>query len=122
MRRVLTTLILVLCALSSGCGAATTHTFVEPVPLPLRIQLWPAVAVSYTDTRVACLLPADVGDGTFNYGIVDMFDSKGPIDRIAYSRVINMPCTPITIYCGYKEYGKEAVMINQTVEPVGECR
>ena len=123
MRRVLPLLTLVLCALLVGCGAAPTPApFIEPAPLPLRIQMWPGVAVSYIDTRINCHLPADVGDGQFIFGISGIFHSEGPIDRITISRVINMPCTPIHIYCGYAEHGKKPVMVLEDVVPNGECR
>lgn len=107
-----------------GCAPAPKAVFVAPAPLPLRIQMFPQIAAAYVDHRISCILPADVGDGRFVFGITDMFHSEGPIDRIMYDRVIRMPCEdqPFKVYCGYKEQGKELKTVTMDVKPIGECR
>lgn len=116
---------LVLAMLLTGCGGNHAPTvFTPPDVLPLRIRMYPEISVAYVDTRIFCMLPADVGEGVYSFGIEGQFRSAGPIDRIVYDRVIRMPCEgeDFTIVCGYKEQQKEWKQVRLDVRPVGECR
>jgi hypothetical protein len=75
-----------------------------------------------TEVRVTCQLPRDVGEGIFSFGILEMFTSSGPIDRLQIIRIVNTPCAPFRIFCSYKEYGKKPEMVIRDVTPSGECR
>lgn len=111
-----------------GCGAAVTPVpFVEPAPVPLTIYTTPAIVMSNSEIRVTCKLPRDVGEGEYVFGIVDMFKSMGPIDKLQYSRELVAPCEPFRIYCAYAEHKADGgldkpVSITQDITPVGECR
>ncbi len=119
MLRHLPFLAILLCV---GCGAAKPKTFVPPPPTPLSIRTTPAFMQVRMDVNVYCQLPTDVGEGEYIFGIVNHFQSMGPIDRIQFHRVFRVPCNEkVVVFCGYKEHGKEPKMITRDYEPIGEC-
>jgi hypothetical protein len=86
--------------------------------------MYPQIPMAYVDHRVMCILPADVGEGVYSFGIEGQFRSAGPIDKLMFDRVIHMPCEgeDFTVVCGYKEHGKQWKQVRLDVKPVGECR
>lgn len=120
--------LVILLTLFSFANCSPTNRLPVVVPqvvstdMPLAINLTPGIPVVEHDLRITCRLPTGVGDGQFVFGVSDMFSSEGPIDKRIYTRMIVMPCQPIHVYCGYKEYGKELKIIVQDFEPVGDCR
>lgn len=113
--------------LVSACKEPVIAPFVEPTSMPLTIRIVPEAVMSYTTARVMCILPTDVGEGIYSFGIVDNFRSMGPIDRLQVSKEIDVPCEPFTVFCAYQEHVEGAglkapVSITKTITPVGECR
>lgn len=122
MRRILLLLTLFL----AGCGA--TSGPVKPVTavfsenMPLRIVAFPRLPMVYTEMRLSCILPTDVGDGQMVFGVQDQWHSEAPIDKRAYQRLVKVPCETLHVYCGYREHGKEQKLVTLDIEPAGECR
>jgi hypothetical protein len=96
------------------------------VPLtPLTLRITPAIALSYTQIRVTCLLPAG-SMGRYRFGVEGVFSEERDISYRELSKVITVGCTPLQAYCTLAQRGPGEIpkltTVRLEIDPKGECR
>jgi hypothetical protein len=118
--------LLLLLTISCGASVPVVLTLPNKSSLDLSIYTVPQIVTVNSMAAIICRMPAEVKQGQYTFGVVDMFESRGPIDHLEYRREVQISCEGLNIYCGYQEYDKDAGWqkpVGKTIfiMPLGDC-